>query len=92
METKTMTIKDILEDVLKNLNDMKVPMAELETIGVPVGRAIAGIKVCVEALQKAEEEAAERALAEVAAEDAAASSSVQSADSNSQTKPADFID
>ena len=61
MEPK-LTVKDVLKDVLNLLNDVKVPISEIETIGIPVGRAINGIKICIEAferddLEKAKQEA-----------------------------------
>lgn len=59
MEPKEMTMKDILKDVLKMLNDIKIPMSEIETIGIPVGRAINGIQICVDAIEKAEQEEAQ---------------------------------
>lgn len=61
MEPKEMTMKDILKDVLKMLNDIKIPMSEIETIGIPVGRAINGIQICVNAIEKAEQEEAQKA-------------------------------
>ena len=56
METKQLTTLDILKDVLNILGDVKVPMSELESIGIPVGRAINGIKLCVDAMEKVEQE------------------------------------
>ena len=63
METKQTTVKDILNDVINILNGIKIPMNELEEIGLPVGRAINGIKLCVEAYEKAEEEEAAKKAA-----------------------------
>ena len=59
METK-MTAKDILKDVLNILSGIKVPMTEIETIGIPVGRAINGIQICVGAMERAEQEEAQK--------------------------------
>lgn len=44
------TIREVLEDVLKILNDIKVPMSEIDNIGIPVARSINGIKACLEAM------------------------------------------
>ena len=53
-----MTVKDVLKDVLNLLNGVKIPISELETIGMPVGRAINGIKICIEALDRDDREKA----------------------------------
>ena len=67
MEPKAMTVKDVLKDVLNLLNGIKSPISELETIGMPVGRAINGIKMCVDAMERDEQERA-RQEAELRAE------------------------
>lgn len=62
METKEMTVKDVLTDVNKVLNGINIPISMLESIGMPIARAISGISICINAIteeeQKQETEAA----------------------------------
>ncbi len=64
MENQT-TVKDILIDVSKLLNGINIPVAMVESIGIPVARAINGIKICIDAFdqqKEAEQEKQESAL------------------------------
>ena len=61
METnqKPITVEEILKDVCRILGDIDVPVAKLETIGIPIAKSINGINICLEAIcreQKKEEE------------------------------------
>ena len=49
-----MTVKDVLIDVQRILSDLKIPVKEIETIGLPVSRAVEGIKLCLDAFNKEE--------------------------------------
>lgn len=56
METKQeMTVKDVLTDINKVLNGINVPMSMLESIGMPIARAIGGINVCINAINEEEQ-------------------------------------
>lgn len=69
MDTK-MTVKDVLKDVMDTLNNISIPMSQLDDIGMPIARAINGIKACVDAMEKAEaEEAMKNAAEETPAEE-----------------------
>lgn len=62
METneRQMTVRDVLLEVQHQLNELKIPVAEVETIGIVVARAISGIQVCIEAMDRADAEQAEQ--------------------------------
>lgn len=68
MEPK-MTVKDVLKDVMDTLNGISIPVSQIDDIGMPVARAINGIKACVDAMEKAEAEAVAKAMAETPAEE-----------------------
>jgi hypothetical protein len=75
MNNQEMTVKDILQDVIKKLNDIKVPMSMIESIGIPVAQCISGIKLCVDAIEKnevEEQKAAEEPKLELVADDESA--------------------
>lgn len=52
------TIKDVLIDVNAVLNGINIPASLIESIGIPVARAINGIQVCIDAINKNEQEQA----------------------------------
>lgn len=54
MERKELTIKDVLVDVMGILGKVKVSIEQLEEIGMPIRRAISGIRICVDSIEKAE--------------------------------------
>lgn len=54
MENQT-TVKDILIDVNKLLNGINIPVAMVESIGIPVARAISGIQLCIDAFDRQEQ-------------------------------------
>jgi hypothetical protein len=78
-----MTVNDVIKHVVLVLGGIKVPMAEFQTIGLPLAGAIKDLKQCVvflnqveeearreqEEAEKAEQEAAEQAAAEEAPEE-----------------------
>ena len=49
------TVKEVLEDVIKTLSNIKVPMSEIDAIGIPIARSINGIKACINAIDNQEE-------------------------------------
>lgn len=73
MENK-MTVKDILIDVNKLLNEINIPVAQVESIGIPVARAINGIQLCIDAInmQEAQKEKTQSEVAEDVRADSAA--------------------
>lgn len=44
------TIKEVLEDVVSMLGGIKIPVTEMQSIGVPVVRSINAIKLCLDAM------------------------------------------
>lgn len=54
MESRPMTIKDVLVDVMGILGRVKVSIDQMEEIGMPISRAISGIRICVDSIEKVE--------------------------------------
>ncbi len=54
MENNQMTVKEVLIDVNRVLAGIKIPVTEVENIGIPVSRAISGIQLCINAFMKEE--------------------------------------
>ena len=57
MEKET-TVKEVLIDVSDVLNKINIPISLVESIGIPVARAINGIKICIDAMDRQEKEEA----------------------------------
>ena len=57
METneRQLTVKDVLEDVKKVLGGIEVPATKIESIGIPIARAMNGIQMCIDAMNKDEQ-------------------------------------
>ena len=53
-----MTVKEIVETVIKDLGGINVPVSQLNSVGMPIARAIQGLHLCVQAW---DEEAAKQA-------------------------------
>lgn len=53
---KTVTVKEILTDVCKLLGNIDVPASKIEQIGIPIARAINGIEMCLDAMEREEKE------------------------------------
>ena len=66
----TMTVKDVLNDVVETLNGISVPMSQINDIGLPIAKSINNIKACVEAMERAEKDQAEKETAEAGDENA----------------------
>ena len=58
MENQT-TVKDVLTDVVRILNEINVPVNKINEIGLPIARAIQGINICLDAFNRQEQEAHE---------------------------------
>lgn len=50
-----MTIKDVLEYIVSELESIRVPVSELDGIGQPIVRSIKNLKGCLDAIKEAEE-------------------------------------
>lgn len=59
MENKGMTVQEVVEQVISELGGINVPVNQLESIGIPIARAISGLKVCVDAWKQSEQAAQE---------------------------------
>ena len=59
-QQKDMTVREVLVEIDRQLSDIKVPMSEIETIGMVIARAISGIRVCVDAMDRADAERAKQ--------------------------------
>lgn len=57
-----MTVREIVETVIKDLGSINVPVGQLNSIGMPIARAIQGLQMCVNAWN--EEEAKQAAQAQ----------------------------
>jgi hypothetical protein len=57
---RQMTVRDVLSEIDRQLSDLKIPAPEIESIGVVISRAISGIRICIEAMDKADAEAAKQ--------------------------------
>lgn len=66
MEEKQLTVKEVLEMVVKNLGNINIPVMEIDTIGRQIALEINNLKVCIDAMNKAQEEEAEKPEAEIA--------------------------
>ena len=65
-----MTVNEVIKHIIPVLEGIRVPMAEIETIGAPVAGVIRDLKQCVAFMDHVEQEQAARKAAE--AEEAAA--------------------
>lgn len=54
MEEKSMTVRDVVEQVKKELGEISVPVAQMQGIGIPIARAIEGLTVVLKAWDEAE--------------------------------------
>lgn len=51
-----MTIKEVLEMVVKNLSGISVPVALTQQIAMPVSQAIENVKACLEAMARQDQQ------------------------------------
>lgn len=54
MEEKRMTVLEVMEMTAKSLNEMTIPVRELETIGRTVFGCAQNIQLCIDAIRKEE--------------------------------------
>ena len=52
-----MTIKEATAHVIQTLKGIRVPMAEIETIGVPISQCIGILSQCVDYMEQADQAA-----------------------------------
>ena len=60
MDENRMTVMEVLEMTAKTLNEMTIPVRELETIGRTVVGCAQNIQLCIDAIRKEEETKNER--------------------------------
>lgn len=60
MDENRMTVMEVLEMTAKTLNEMTIPVRELETIGRTVFGCAKNIQLCIDAIRKEEETKNER--------------------------------
>lgn len=53
-----MTVNEVIKHIIPVLEGIKVPMTEVETIGIPVSNVISDLKQCVAFMDSVEQEAA----------------------------------
>ena len=56
-----MTVNEVIKHIIPVLEGIKVPMTEVETIGIPVSNVISDLKQCVAFMDSVEQEAREKA-------------------------------
>ena len=66
-----MTVNEVIKHIIPVLEGIKVPMAEVETIGIPVSNVISDLKQCVAFMDSVEEQAAREEAEQEAARAAA---------------------
>ena len=55
------TVKEVLEQTAKMLGEISIPASLIESIGIPVARAINNLKLCTEAMDRDEAEQRKKA-------------------------------
>lgn len=58
-DTINLTIKDVVEMTVNELSDLSVPVGMIESIGIPISRAIRNLNACLDAMEKQEPPAEE---------------------------------
>ena len=56
-----MSIREVLELVINDLNGINVPVGLMEQIGLPINQSIGNLKACVEAINRDEKKPQEEA-------------------------------
>lgn len=59
-----MTVNEVLKVVIPVLERIKVPVTEVEEIGMPIANAVKDLRACVRCLDNIEKETAEKAAQE----------------------------
>ena len=60
METNPVTVMDVLKDVQKILGEINVPVSQIDSIGIPIARALDGVRICVDAIENGAKEKIEK--------------------------------
>lgn len=66
-----MTVNEVIKHIIPVLEGIKVPMTEVEAIGIPVSNVISDLKQCVAFMDSVEEQAAREEAEQEAARAAA---------------------
>lgn len=66
-----MTVNEVIKHIIPVLEGIKVPMTEVETIGIPVSNVISDLKQCVAFMDSVEKQAAREEAEQEAARAAA---------------------
>lgn len=56
-----MTIKEVLNAVVKDLSCIRIPISEIDNIGQSITRSVNNLKICISAMDQAEKEAMNQA-------------------------------
>lgn len=59
-ENKEITIEQLLRITAQQLNGIAVPIAQMDTIGLPIRQAINNLNICLNAFEKAEQQKAQQ--------------------------------
>ena len=55
METKQMTVLEVLEITVRDLGGINIPVGMIQQVGMPIGQAIGNLNECIRALREAEQ-------------------------------------
>lgn len=53
------TVKEVIENVIKELNEIRIPMNLVKDIGFPIGRSIENLQACINAWETADQNKSE---------------------------------
>ena len=56
----TKSVKEVLVEIVEILGNISVQAKQLNEIGMPIGKAINGLNVCIDAINRAEAEQAKQ--------------------------------
>ena len=59
MEQEQMTIEKVIRMVVQDLEAISIPMSMIETVGMPLGRSIRNLKVCISAIEQGKQQETE---------------------------------
>ena len=60
MEEKKMTIEEVLELTVRQLQAVNIPIGLIEQVGAPISIAVQNLNACLESIRKSEEEQPEK--------------------------------
>ena len=64
-----MTLKEVLDIVIKDLESIRIPVSELDGIGQPVARSVSNLKTCIAAMEQFDKEFKEKEAQKEAEQD-----------------------